>query len=117
MPEVTIETYGDLLSDDDLYLQDSDALADALPTSDGRLAFWLPQWLAEEKVIEPAGQSDQVFVTEVVEDRETEKAYYVRQGNAGGWIPKSVARVYRAPAEADIVSPQASLVDSTERSA
>ena len=113
MPEVTVATYADLLSDEDLDLVDSDTLAEILPVDDGQLAFWLPQWLAEEKPIEPAGQSDQVFVGERLVERETEKAYYVRQGNAGVWIPKSVARVYQTTPDADIVSPQASLADST----
>ncbi|PSQ48330.1 hypothetical protein BRD15_05585 [Halobacteriales archaeon SW_6_65_15] len=97
MPELTINSYA--------------------PTADNQLAFWLPQWLAGEKPIEPAGSSDHVFVAEPVPDRETEKAWYVRQGNAGVWIPKSVARVYHASADADIVSPQSSPGSSTEGSA
>jgi hypothetical protein len=117
MAEITrVEEYGDLVGDDDLSLQDADTLAGVLPTDEGRVAIWLPLWLAEEKPLTSAGKSDQVFVAEFGE-RETEKAYYVRQGNAGVWIPKSVARVYQAPPDADIVSPQAYLSSSTEGSA
>lgn len=117
MPEVTVAAYGDLVSDDDLDLPAADALADVLPVADDQLAFWLPSWLAEEKPLQSAGQCDQVFIAEAVPGRETEKAYYVRQDNAGGWIPKSVARIYRTTEDADIVSPQASLGTSTEGSA
>lgn len=117
MPEVTVNSYGDLISDDHLDLAASDTLAEVLPTSDSQVAFWLPHWLTEEKVFDPAGKSDQVIVAEVVPERETEKAYYVRQGNAADWIPKSTARIYRTAPGAEIVSPQASLGESTEGSA
>ncbi|MFC4549351.1 MULTISPECIES: hypothetical protein [Halorussus] len=117
MPTVTVESYGDLLADRELDLVAADTLASVLPTSDGQVAFWLPGWLAEEKVLEHAGKSDHVFVAERVVERETENAIYARQGRAGDWIPKSVARIYHAPDGAEIVSAQASLADSTEGSA
>ncbi|WP_135828546.1 hypothetical protein [Halorussus halobius] len=117
MPEVTVDSYSDLVSDSDLDLVDADTLASVLPASDDQLAFWLPTWLAEEKPLTPVGQSDHVFVAEAVSERETEKAHYVRQGNAGVWIPKSVARIYHTRPDADIVSPQSSLDSPTGGSA
>lgn len=117
MPDITVDSYHDLVSDDELDLTAADTLADVLPTSDDQLAFWLPLWLAGEKPLEPAGQSDEVFVGTPIPERETEKAYYIKQGHAGVWVPKSVVRVYRASADAEIVSPQASLGGSTEGSA
>jgi len=108
MPEVIrIEAYGDLVCDDALDLQAADAIASALSvTSSADVAvLHLPRPLAEEKVLKPEDESDQVFIAEFVADRETGAAYYARQGRRGCWVPKSATRIYRSGADADILVP------------
>lgn len=91
---VTVGQYADLLDDPTLDRADADALSAALPTPAGAIAVWLPLVLAEEAVLESTAGSDRVFVAEVVPERETDCAYYVRQDCRGCWVPKGEARVY-----------------------
>ncbi|MFC4449240.1 hypothetical protein [Halorussus aquaticus] len=91
---VRVARYADLLGDPTLDRRDADALAAALPAGPREIVFDLPGVLAEESVLESVAASDRVFVAEVVPERETERAYYVRQDRRGCWVPKGEATVY-----------------------
>ncbi|UPV99320.1 hypothetical protein M0R88_12395 [Halorussus gelatinilyticus] len=92
---VRIERYADLLADPAVDRHDADALAAALPTGPREVAFGLPLVLAEETVLESVAGSDRVIVAELVPERETERAYYVRQDRRGCWVSKAAATVYK----------------------
>lgn len=94
-----VEGYADLDQDEELSHRDVDAIANALQEWGGQeheLVFWLPDWLAAEKDLEPVEHSDRVFTG--ICDAETEKAWCINNKSRPGsdvWIPKSVARAFR----------------------
>jgi hypothetical protein len=91
---VRVERSADLLADTELDRFEAQALAAALPAGPVEVVFRLPLVLAEESVLESVAGSDCVFVAEVVPERETECAYYVRQDHRGCWVPKGEATFY-----------------------
>jgi len=91
---VRVERYADLRDDSELDARTADALAAALPAAPGEMVFVLPRVLAAESVLEPIPGSDRAFVGEVVSDRETDCAHYVRQDRRGCWVPKREATAY-----------------------
>ncbi|WP_137283434.1 hypothetical protein [Halorussus salinisoli] len=91
---VSVEGYADLLADPALDRHDADALAAALPAAPREAVFRLPLVLAEESVLESVAGSDCVFAAEAVPERETDRAYYVRQDRRSCWVPKREACVY-----------------------
>lgn len=91
---VRVRRRADLRADPVLDRRDAAAVTSALPAGPGRFVFRLPRELAAETVLTPTADSDRVFAAERVGDRETDRAYYARQGRRGGWIPKADARVY-----------------------
>lgn len=91
---VLIEREADLVTETELHRVESQALAAALPAAPREVVFRLPLVLAEESVLESVPGSDRVFVGEVVPERETECAYYVRQARRGCWVPKGEATTY-----------------------
>jgi hypothetical protein len=110
---VRIERRADVVTDTDLNRVEAQALAAALPARPGEVVFRLPLVLAEESVLESVVGSDCLFVGEVVPERETECAYYVRQGHRGCWVPKAEATFYEL---ADGVALDAEPPESTEAS-
>ncbi|WP_435175714.1 hypothetical protein [Halorussus sp. AFM4] len=108
MPEVIpVEAYHDLVSDDHLNLEEADAIAGALNRVTGNDVdvLYLPAELAEEKVLEPEDGTESVFVARLVPERETQAAYYARQGLGGAWVPKAATRIYVAAGDSDIYAP------------
>lgn len=91
---VRVERRADLSADPDVTRCEANALAAALPTGPREVAFRLPRPLAEEIPLESVAGSDRVFVAELVPDRETERAYYVRQDRRGCRISTATATVY-----------------------
>ncbi len=91
---VRVERRADLSADSEVNRRDADTLAAALPTGPHEIAFRLPLVLAEETVLEPVAGTDRVFVADLVADRETERAYYVRQDRRGCRVSKAAATVY-----------------------
>lgn len=91
---VRVGGYADLLGDPALDRADAEALAGALPTAPGEVAFRLPRALAAEVVLRSVDGSDRVFVAERVPDRETVGSHYVRQGRRGCRVPKAEVRRY-----------------------
>ena len=107
MPEVIpVATYAGLISDEHLKLKHADAIATALDRiGDDVHVVYLPKELAEQNTLEPEDGTDSVFVVEFVSERETDDAYYARQGLSGAWLPKSATRVYVETDGADILVP------------
>lgn len=105
---VRVERYADLRDDPALDRGTADALATALPAAPGEMVFVLPRVLAAESVLEPIRGSDRAFVGELVSDRETDCAHYVRQHRRGCWVPKREATAYELVDGATIrpVSPE-----------
>ena len=101
---IPISSYGDLVSDKVLSLQEADAVAGALnqTTDFDSYVVFIPRELAEEKPFDPEEGTDSVFVLELVEERETDAAYFARQGRSTAFIPKSATRVYVSRGDADI---------------
>jgi len=96
-----VESYAQLDEDGDLSQRDADAIATALQSWGGHtheLVLWLPDWLAEEKDLEPVEHSDRVFTG--ICDHETEKAWCIKKKSRDPdvWVPKSVARAFRRDA-------------------
>lgn len=60
---------------------------------DGQV-FRLPLDLAEEVVLQSISGTDRLFVGKFVAERETPRAYYVRQGRAGCLVPKAATTRY-----------------------
>lgn len=109
---VIIKGYADLVSERKLHGDDPDVVARELQDigSGGKyLVAWLPDWLAEEKELEPVGRSENVVSGRI--DHETEDAYLVKDGRDEAWLPKSVIRVYRLAQGAEISIPQRGLTD------
>lgn len=100
---------------------------DAAPEVDGRekhriatiftdqsweFVVWLPEWLTDDKEIEPVGGSQQLFVGNVFDH--SKKAWLVKQpqytGQPDSFIPKSQAVIFERPQGTDrIETPQAGL--------
>ena len=105
--EILVKGYADLISDPKLKGDDPDDVARELQDIGGEedyLVAWLPDWLAEEKDLEPIGRSENVVSGRL--EHETEDAYLVQDGRDEAWLPKSVIRVYRLVAGAEISIPQ-----------
>jgi hypothetical protein len=118
MPTVIpVEAYHDLVSDDDLDLREADAIASALDRTSGKGVdvLHLPRELAAEKILDPEEGTECVFVAELLPERETDDAYYAKQGACGNWLPKSTTRIYVQATDADIYVPDRS--QETEGSA
>ena len=110
MGDVVIKGYADLISDAKLRGDDPDIVARELQANgenDDYLVAWLPDWLVDEKDVEPLGRSDNVVSGRV--DYETEKAYLVVVDGDEIWLPKSVIRVYRVAGDIDLEIPQNNL--------
>ena len=108
MPEVIpVEAYADLVSDDHLNLGEADTVAKALDRTrnKGVDVLYLPRELAEEKALDPEDGTDSVFVAGLLPERETDDAYYAKQGPSGVYLPKSETRVYIEASNADIYIP------------
>lgn len=71
------------------------------------LVCWLPEWLAEEKDLKTVSGSEQV-VTAIC-DRETDRAWLLKQKPRKVWVPKSVCIAFRRSKRFSI--PQASIGD------
>jgi len=108
---VTVGSYDDVLGTNKLSSKDELAVVDALAdTRSGEIVVWVPEWLAEEKSIEAASSSDQVFAGVV--DHETEKAWLIVQpGGAEDWIPKSQGVVFERAPDTTLSTPQQRLDD------
>jgi hypothetical protein len=108
-----VKGYADLISDPKLEGDDPDIIARELQehgAKDDYFVVWLPDWLAEEKPIEPIDRSENVVSGRV--DHETAKAYLLVDGRAEVWLPKSVIRVFRLEADVDDLQiPQSGLTD------
>jgi hypothetical protein len=110
--EIFVKGYADLVSDRKLHGDDPDDVARELEDVGGEedyLVAWLPDWLAEEKGLQPVGRSENVVSGRI--DHETEDAYLVKDGRDDAWLPKSVIRVYRLAPGAEISIPQRGLTD------
>ena len=110
--EILVKGYADLISDSKLKGDDSDDVARELQDIGGKddyLVAWLPDWLADEKDLEPGGRSENVVSGRI--EHETEDAYLVQDGRNEAWLPKSVIRVYQAAPDAEISIPQRGLTD------
>jgi hypothetical protein len=110
--EILVKGYADLISDPKLKGDDPDDVARELQDGAGEedyLVAWLPDWLTEEKGLEPVGRSENVVSGRI--DHETENAYLVKDGRDDAWLPKSVIRVYRLAGSAEISIPQQGLTD------
>lgn len=91
---VRVESCADVFGDSDLDRLEAQSLAAALPSAPGEIVFRLPLVLAEESVLESVAGTDRVFVAELVPERETQCALYVRQNQKGCWVPKDEATTY-----------------------
>ncbi|WP_135851679.1 hypothetical protein [Halorussus salinus] len=91
---VRVERRTDLSADPDVNRREADALAAALPAGPREVVFRLPPVLAEETVLEPVAGSDRVFVAELVAERETDRAYYVRQERRACRVSKAATTIY-----------------------
>jgi len=110
--EILVKGYADLISDPKLKGDDPDDVARELQDVGGEedhLVAWLPDWLTEEKGLEPVGRSENVVSGRI--DHETEDAYLVKDGRDEAWLPKSVIRVSRLVPGAEISIPQRGLTD------
>ena len=77
------------------------ALAAAFGAADAAdRVFRLPLELAAETVLEAVEGSERVFVAAPVPERETDRAYYVRQGRASERLPKTETATYEAEDDA-----------------
>jgi len=109
---VVVKGYADLASDRNLKGDEPDVVARELQDVGGEeeyLVAWIPDWLAEEKDLEPVGRSENVISGRI--DHETEDAYLVKDGRDDAWLPKSVIRLYRLAPEAEISIPQRGVTD------
>lgn len=108
--EIVVEGYPDLASDRKLRGREPDVVARELQRradADDTLVAWAPEWLVDEKDLDPVDKSHHVLSGVV--DVETEKAFLVAAGDDEAWLPKSVIRVYRRADGAEIRLPQAGL--------
>lgn len=115
---ILVKGYADLISDPKLEDNDPDIIARELQEHGGNdeyMVVWLPDWIVDEKDIEPIGRSEHVASGRV--DHETEKAYLLVDGRNEAWLPKSVIHVFRAPPDVEISIPQCGLSDFREGSA
>ncbi|SEU00871.1 hypothetical protein [Natrinema hispanicum] len=103
---VVVGGYSDVLGYDELSSKDELAVVDALAdTRSSEIVVWVPEWLGEEKSIEAASSSDQVFAGVV--DHETENAWLIVQpGGAEDWIPKSQGVIFERAPDATLPTPQ-----------
>ena len=107
-----VKGYADLISDAKLHGDDPDIVArelEDLTGQDDYIVAWLPDWLVEEKDIEPIGRSEHVVSGPV--DHETEKAYLLVTDSGEVWLPKSVIREYRVAGDVEFTIPQTGLAD------
>jgi hypothetical protein len=117
--EVIVDGYADLVADGTLRGLEPDIVArelqarDASADGDGNgIVAVLPDWLRDEKELEPVGRSTRIVSGRV--DHETPKAYLVVDGATEAWLPKSVIRVYRAATDATLEIPQQGLLEFDE---
>ena len=109
---ILVKGYADLASDAKLRGDEPDVVARELQDVGGEeeyLIARIPDWLAEEKDLEPVGRSENVISGRI--DHETEDAYLVKDGRDDAWLPKSVIRVYRLAPGSEISIPQRGLTD------
>jgi len=113
---VAVKGYADLVSDRKLDGDDPDAVARALQNAgEEDLVAWAPDWLVDEKDIEPVSRSENVVSGHC--DYETDKAYLVVDGRDEAWLPKSAIRVFTLDEGVDeLTIPQSGLTDyATDR--
>jgi len=108
---VIIKGYADLVSERKLQGDDPDVVARELQEigGDEYLVAWLPQWILDEKGLDPVGRSENIVSGRI--DHETEDAYLVKSGRDDAWLLKSVIRVYRPAPGVEISIPQRGLTD------
>lgn len=97
-----VAEYGDLVGDDDLSLDEADAVSKALGEGHAFVAQ-IPEWLADDKAV--SGFDDCPTVAAGAIEHETGKAYLVSHGDDEDWFPKSQIVVYEATPDAELYTP------------
>lgn len=109
---IVVKGYADLEADPKLTGIDADEISRELAELDGGreyLVAWAPDWILDEKPIEPVGKSRHVVSGKI--EAETEKAYLIASGRDEAWLPKSVIRRFKASRDARLESPQVGISD------
>jgi len=115
---IDVKGYADLASEAKLHDRDPDVVARELQEhghKDDWLICWVPEWIFDEKDVEPVDDSQQILSGRI--EAETDKAFLLAMGREDAWVPKSVIRVYEAEAPSEITVPQHGISDFTEGSA
>lgn len=118
MTPITVKGYADLASDAKLHDRDPDVVTRELQEhghKDDWLICWAPEWIFNEKDVDPVDDSTQVLSGRI--DAETDKAVLLAIGRDEAWLPTSVIRVYEAEDPSEITVPENGLSDFTGGSA
>jgi len=111
---VTVAIHEDIYrAHEDIGGRDVQAVVDALD-SDHEVVAWVPEWLLEDKAVEPQSRQTNVVVGTL--ETETDKAWCVSDGEGReAWLPKSVAVQFeRADGGEEIDTPQTRLDEVTD---
>jgi len=111
---VTVAIHEDIYrAHEDIGGRDVQAVVAALD-SDHEVVAWVPDWLLDDKAIEPQTRKANVVVGAL--EHETDRAWLVSDSNGqDAWLPKSVAvRFERADGGEEIATPQTRLDEVTD---